>query len=1058
MLKGAASLALLLCIATASAALSNTIATTIPTGMQPPANVSWIAGYCNATSNLGNIGYNYTWYLNGAVNSSGVYSTLLLGNTRGASTAFHNESGFTNPLNANDSNYSTFASYTSFGQVSLYWNYTRPANSTNVTKWQVKHGTSSHVTDNTTLTAGCANQTIIQLKITANNSNSTGGGAPANSSKNGTAFSDGASVGTITWSNPTYANKSDNIHSNASITAGATTHYLNASNFGFAIPSGATITGIQAAIEKKSNTKVVIYDVGVYLLKADATTGTNMKNATVWGIADATTLYGGSTNLWGTTWTPAEINAATFGLVLSANNTGARSAIASVDYINLTVFYNNSGVATNYSRTSKFCMNDFGWTAIGIDSNATNNFSASDIYEQDLFFNTASGGNTSGQQVMMSNITPTITAGQNWILQCTAFDSTTENYNSSALVITNCGCGILATPNYVCEMDANLAQSASCFLVQANNVTIRGNGFSITGTNAASTWGIRTTTSNTTIQDVTISNFPTGILASNPTTRMSINNANITATGTAARGIEMYSTASNLSNIISTVNGSSTGSMAIVTSGSTGNRFTNITVRAVGTVEYGFFIISGSNSNTFTNINSNTTTGYPLYFDYSNDNNVTNLTIKTSSTGTYFNGATGNTIDCQGGTIIGGNTTSDGMDVRGANTTIRNCNISNFAKLISCTNAANLSMDNLTVSNTRTVKEGIMLTNCHYSTLTNSRATATYYALRIDTSNFTRTDNCTFNTTGAVSTSAIILSGKGSTISNTTAICKSQQTCAWIYGQSGATFNEVSDLTVIQTGTAIGSSGFQITHGAANNTATRINASVLTGSALQFSQATNNTVKDSLFSADSGVIMSMTTSNLRNLLINNTFISGGGAGNLTSINAGNANNTFCLNNFTATTGVYINDKTTATTNNFNCTYEGKNQGNIYFNVMNGSVPIVGTYNSSITGLYIGHGGTGFPYSNATTAKVIGKAVDYAPLTPFISSCTHIGGGNWTLNCTDLCTIQDNVMAIDYILYAGTGLINFRNVSMTYKGQKPSVIAGTFCTFNWQNYTIRRTGI
>ena len=73
-----------------------------------------------------------------------------------------------------------------------------------------------------------------------------------------------------------------------------------------------------------------------------------------------------------------------------------------------------------------------------------------------------------------------------------------------------------------------------------------------------------------------------------------------------------------------------------------------------------------------------------------------------------------------------------------------------------------------------------------------------------------------------------------------------------------------------------------------------------------------------------------------------------------------------------------------------------------------------------------------------------------------NTCTSPGSGNWTLNCADYCNVSNTTISIDYILYNGTGTTTFRNVTMAYKGQKPTATTG-FCVFNWQNYTIRRSG-
>jgi hypothetical protein len=73
------------------------------------------------------------------------------------------------------------------------------------------------------------------------------------------------------------------------------------------------------------------------------------------------------------------------------------------------------------------------------------------------------------------------------------------------------------------------------------------------------------------------------------------------------------------------------------------------------------------------------------------------------------------------------------------------------------------------------------------------------------------------------------------------------------------------------------------------------------------------------------------------------------------------------------------------------------EGNIYANVMDGSVAVYGTANSSIAGLYIGALGAGYPYSNATSG---GKFIcsfagcqDNAPLTPNIMPTVFSAIGN-----------------------------------------------------------------
>ena len=75
--------------------------------------------------------------------------------------------------------------------------------------------------------------------------------------------------------------------------------------------------------------------------------------------------YGTTSDLWGTTWTPADINASNFGVALSANSSGTGATrTASVDYIQITVTYTAdttaptvSSIAPTSAQTNASSMN-----------------------------------------------------------------------------------------------------------------------------------------------------------------------------------------------------------------------------------------------------------------------------------------------------------------------------------------------------------------------------------------------------------------------------------------------------------------------------------------------------------------------------------------------------------------------------------------------------------------------------------------------------------------------------------------------------------------------------
>ena len=131
---------------------------------------------------------------------------------------------------------------------------------------------------------------------------------------------DDSSYGTFSWSDVSYITASDTNYATSNIGDGST-HYLKATGFDFSsVPDTATIDGIQVEIQRyKSGNGGDIKDAVVQLLKAGSTVG-NSKADTVnaWPTTDTWKTYGGSSDLWGTTWTASDIKNSNFGVVLSA--------------------------------------------------------------------------------------------------------------------------------------------------------------------------------------------------------------------------------------------------------------------------------------------------------------------------------------------------------------------------------------------------------------------------------------------------------------------------------------------------------------------------------------------------------------------------------------------------------------------------------------------------------------------------------------------------------------------------------------------------------------------
>jgi hypothetical protein len=150
----------------------------------------------------------------------------------------------------------------------------------------------------------------------------------------GTVISSGAGVA---WTNPSNAAADDGSYATASLDTYEKTQYLNATNFGFSIPEGSTIHGINVSIERKTGRDVA--DDVVSLLKDGVVVGDN-KSGGYWPVTDTLIHYGDATDLWGEDWTPEDINNPKFGVVLKAEEQDDNpTADVYVDYIAITVNY-----------------------------------------------------------------------------------------------------------------------------------------------------------------------------------------------------------------------------------------------------------------------------------------------------------------------------------------------------------------------------------------------------------------------------------------------------------------------------------------------------------------------------------------------------------------------------------------------------------------------------------------------------------------------------------------------------------------------------------------------
>lgn len=161
---------------------------------------------------------------------------------------------------------------------------------------------------------------------------------------------DDSTIGTTSWATLTNLGQIDAAFATSTLpTTSSQSHYIKATNFGFAIPSDATIVGVLVEHYSKAAAAAAIQANHVKLVKGGTISGNDNGNATTLTTTVAYYLHGATNDLWGLALTPTDINASTFGCAVAFINTTAMSRVVSVDMIRMTVIYElgSGGIAVD---------------------------------------------------------------------------------------------------------------------------------------------------------------------------------------------------------------------------------------------------------------------------------------------------------------------------------------------------------------------------------------------------------------------------------------------------------------------------------------------------------------------------------------------------------------------------------------------------------------------------------------------------------------------------------------------------------------------------------------
>jgi hypothetical protein len=164
-------------------------------------------------------------------------------------------------------------------------------------------------------------------------------------------------IGTVNWANPGNAITSNTSYATAGVAGGGTTtRYLLCSNYGFNLPAGSRIDGITVNVERRSSSAAAggVQDAAMRIVQGGVIGTADRSTTTQYTTSDFTEPHGGATDLWGLTWTWADINAANFGAAFATrkNTPGGGTFTIFVDVIGITVDYTLPPTVVSITRAS----------------------------------------------------------------------------------------------------------------------------------------------------------------------------------------------------------------------------------------------------------------------------------------------------------------------------------------------------------------------------------------------------------------------------------------------------------------------------------------------------------------------------------------------------------------------------------------------------------------------------------------------------------------------------------------------------------------------------------
>jgi hypothetical protein len=331
-------------------------------------------------------------------------------------------------------------------------------------------------------------------------------------------------------------------------------------------------------------------------------------------------------------------------------------------------------------------------------------------------------------------------------------------------------CGTLSTAGDTYVLTTNLTNSSgTCFTINADNVTLDCQGYTLTGGNVSSNYGIYSSTKqNWTVKNCIINNFQYGIYANgdlvdyvminnvtvdsssaspiyiNQGDYATINNSYVTSSGISSHGIYAYTGANNLivNNSVVSVSGATAYGIYVRTNSDYATiENTNVTSGAYSSV-----YVTGSNHATINNVIGNSSTNHGIILSTINHSTISNSVGLSGSNNInigsiYLGSGTNNSISNSNGTANNG---ASGIYLY----TLDNSNINNCIGTVTSSygfrlNAVINSVINNSIGTATTSGQGILtqLNTINTSILNSNFTTASGNAIYLNGNTFNSTLN-----------------------------------------------------------------------------------------------------------------------------------------------------------------------------------------------------------------------------------------------------------------------------------------------------------------------------